>query len=187
MNIARVSKELERMARDNNPDIGVIWKGNDKRNLICFIRGPKDTIFEGAYFKVHCHITERYPFEPPVMIFMTKVWHPNISSVTGAICLDILKSKWTPALNISIALLSIQALLTAAEPTDPQDHEVATQYIQDHSGYEVKAKEWVQLYAKESLQTEKEKLIEYWVNRGKNRDMVNSFLATHHWYDKGMP
>lgn len=54
------------------------------RNLICFIRGPKDTIFEGAYFKVHCHIPDRYPFEPPVMIFMTKVWHPNISSVVNS-------------------------------------------------------------------------------------------------------
>lgn len=25
---------------------------------------------------------------------MTKIWHPNISSVTGAICLDILKDQW---------------------------------------------------------------------------------------------
>lgn len=70
--------------QDNNPDIGVIWKGSDNRNLICFIRGPKDTVFEGAYFKVHCHIPDKYPFEPPVMIFMTKVWHPNISSVVNA-------------------------------------------------------------------------------------------------------
>lgn len=29
----------------------------------------------------------RYPFEPPRMRFMTKIWHPNISSQTGAICL----------------------------------------------------------------------------------------------------
>lgn len=26
--------------------------------------------------------------------FITKIWHPNISSVTGAICLDILKDQW---------------------------------------------------------------------------------------------
>lgn len=34
--------------------------------------------------------------------------------------MDILKDKWTPAMNMETALLSIQALLTAAEPEDPQ-------------------------------------------------------------------
>jgi ubiquitin-conjugating enzyme (huntingtin interacting protein 2) len=54
------------------------------------------------------------------MKFITKVWHPNVSSATGAICLDILKDNWSPAFTIKVALLSVQALLTAPEPNDPQ-------------------------------------------------------------------
>lgn len=60
-----------------------------------------------------------YPFKPPKMKFDTKIWHPNVSSQTGAICLDILKNEWTPALTIRTALISLQALLCSPEPDDP--------------------------------------------------------------------
>lgn len=58
--------------------------------------------------------------------------HPNISSQSGAICLDILKDQWSPALTLKTALVSIQALLSAPEPKDPQDAVVAEQVILHH-------------------------------------------------------
>lgn len=74
------------------------------------------------------------------MKFETKVWHPNISSVTGAICLDILKNEWTPALTIRTALISLQALMCAPEPSDPQDAEVAKQYKTNKAMFDTTAK-----------------------------------------------
>lgn len=55
------------------------------------IAGPPDTPYEGARFQLEIKIPETYPFNPPKVRFVTKIWHPNVSSVTGAICLDILK------------------------------------------------------------------------------------------------
>lgn len=83
------------------------------------------------------------------MKFDTKIWHPNISSQTGAICLDILKNEWTPALTIRTALISLQALLCAPEPDDPQDAVVAQMYKSDLQAFNRKAAEWTQNYARE--------------------------------------
>jgi len=52
-----------------------------------------------------------------------------VSSQNGAICLDILKDQWSPALTLKTALLSLQALLSTPEPDDPQDAVVAQQVI----------------------------------------------------------
>jgi ubiquitin-conjugating enzyme (huntingtin interacting protein 2) len=81
------------------------------------------------------------------MKFETKVWHPNISSQTGAICLDILKNEWTPALTIRTALISLQALLCAPEPDDPQDAVVAGMYKNQRKQFDKTAKDWVQQFA----------------------------------------
>ena len=75
------------------------WKGK--------IFGPDDTPYFGGIFIIDITIPPDYPFKPPKMKFDTKVWHPNISSQTGAICLDILKNEWTPALTIRTALISL--------------------------------------------------------------------------------
>ena len=83
------------------------------------------------------------------MKFETKIWHPNISSQTGAICLDILKDEWTPALTIRTALVSLQALLSCPEPDDPQDAEVAKQYKLDMELYTSTAKYWTKQFATE--------------------------------------
>ena len=57
------------------------------RHLIGSITGPEGTPYEGGVFDVDIWIPSGYPFEPPKMKFITKIWHPNVSSQTGAICL----------------------------------------------------------------------------------------------------
>lgn len=111
------------------------------------IAGPPDTPYEGGKFVLEIKVPETYPFNPPKVKFMTKIWHPNISSVTGAICLDILKDNWAAAMTLRTVLLSLQALLAAAEPDDPQDAVVATQYKDNHEMFILTAKHWTNVYA----------------------------------------
>ena len=77
----------------------------------------------------------------------------HFRSATGAICLDILKDNWAAAMTLRTVLLSLQALLAAAEPDDPQDAVVATQYKENHEMFLLTARHWTNAYAngKESI------------------------------------
>lgn len=111
------------------------------------IAGPSDTPYEGGQFILEIKVPDTYPFNPPKIRFITKIWHPNVSSVTGAICLDILKDQWAAALTLRTVLLSIQALLSAGEPDDPQDAVVAKQYKENYQLYHMTARHWTNIYA----------------------------------------
>ena len=54
------------------------------------ITGPENSPYENGIFELDLSITDRYPFEPPKLRFITPIYHPNIDS-TGRICLDLLK------------------------------------------------------------------------------------------------
>ncbi|XP_013133770.1 PREDICTED: ubiquitin-conjugating enzyme E2-22 kDa [Papilio polytes] len=111
------------------------------------IAGPTETPYEGGKFILEIKVPETYPFNPPKIRFLTRIWHPNVSSVTGAICLDILKDQWAAALTLRTVLLSIQALLSAAEPNDPQDAVVAKQYRENIELFNLTAQHWTNVYA----------------------------------------
>ena len=81
---------------------------DDLTELAGMVAGPPDTPYAGGKFKLEIKIPDTYPFSPPKVRFITKIWHPNISSVTGAICLDILKDQWAAAMTLRTVLLSIQ-------------------------------------------------------------------------------
>lgn len=88
-----------------------------------------------------------HPTHPPPQVrFLTKIYHPNIDKL-GRICLDILKDKWSPALQIRTVLLSIQALLSSPNPDDPLDENVARQWREDENSAINTAKDWTRIYA----------------------------------------
>jgi ubiquitin-conjugating enzyme (huntingtin interacting protein 2) len=153
----RVAKEVAKLCKpDSSSGIVAHIVDDDMNHLIGTITGPLGTPYEGGVFNVNIVIPTGYPFEPPKMKFITRIWHPNISSQTGAICLDILKDQWSPALNIKTAMLSLQALLCSPEPDNPQDAVVATMYLNERAEFDKTAKYWVQLHATSRIEKEEE-------------------------------
>merc|ERR1719223_289478 len=123
MAVKRITKELKDMQRDppSNCSAGPANSSNGQSDMFKWnanIYGPAGSPYEGGVFQLQIEFPPDYPFKPPKVKFVTKVYHCNIND-KGGICLDILKDNWSPALTISKVLLSICSLLTDPNPDDP--------------------------------------------------------------------
>lgn len=146
------------------------------------IAGPPDTPYEGGNFILEIKVPETYPFNPPKVRFITKIWHPNISSVTGAICLDILKDQWAAAMTLRTVLLSLQALLSAAEPDDPQDAVVAKQFKENAEMFHLTACHWTNIYAGgPSVNKDFDDKIKKLVEMGVDEHEARVALSSYNW------
>ncbi|KAJ3615844.1 hypothetical protein Zmor_012254 [Zophobas morio] len=146
MALKRIQKELNDIVRDPPANCSAGILGDDPFHWSATIMGPKNSPFEGGAFFLNIHFPTDYPFKPPKVTFVTKVYHPNINQ-NGSICLDILKDQWSPALTISKVLLSICSLFDDANPDDPLVPEIANIYKTDRKRYESTAREWTRKYA----------------------------------------
>eukprot|EP00850_Spirogloea_muscicola_P005962 SM000028S10056 [mRNA] locus=s28:114647:122321:+ [translate_table: standard] len=109
---------------DAAPGISASPSEENLRYFNVMILGPEQSPYQGGVFRLELFLPEEYPMAAPKVRFLTKIYHPNIDKL-GRICLDILKDKWSPALQIRTVLLSIQALLSAPNPDDPLADNIA--------------------------------------------------------------
>jgi ubiquitin-conjugating enzyme E2 D/E len=142
----RINKELRIIQDEANENISAGPNSDTLFEWDAMIIGPTKTPYEGGMFRLKIYFPVDYPFKSPKVLFTTKIYHPNINS-GGIICLDILKTQWSPALTISKVLLSICSLLNDPNPNDPLEMDIAKQYISDKAKYEDIAKQWTLQYA----------------------------------------
>lgn len=147
MALKRIQKELQELGRDPPAQCsaGPITD-SDLFKWQAMILGPPDSPYNGGIYFLDIQFPTDYPFKPPKVAFTTKIYHPNINS-NGSICLDILRSQWSPALTVSKVLLSILALLCDPNPDDPLVPEIARIYKLDRIKYNNVAKDWTHKYA----------------------------------------
>jgi len=134
MALRRIEKELEELTQDPPSNCSAGIMDTDKFCWIATILGPSDTPYAGGIFKLCISFPSSYPFKPPKVKFITKIYHPNINSY-GNICLDVLNTQWSPALTVSKLLLSISSLLSDPNPDDPLETTIANIYKTNREKY----------------------------------------------------
>ena len=139
-------QETQRLIAEPVTGISAIPYADNLRYFAVSIEGPSDSPYERGVFQLELFLPADYPMAPPKVRFLTKIYHPNVDKL-GRICLDILKDKWSPALQIRTVLLSIQALLSAPNPDDPLDNTVASLWKSDEKEALKRAREFTESFA----------------------------------------
>ena len=118
----RLAKEWQEQERNNKAQNAMVFaqprfpdSAQGLREWVGVILGPEGSVYEGGAFQVSMSFGDEYPLKPPVVKFVTKVFHPNVwgepDERQGEICLDTLKENWSPAMGVQPLLLSIEELL----------------------------------------------------------------------------
>ena len=142
----RLKKELEMIQTSPPTNCSAGMVDDNIHHWKATIIGPDDSPYQGGIFYLDIKFPERYPFKPPKVKFITRIYHPNISR-NGLICVDILKKNWSPALTTSKMLLSICSLLNDPNPDDPLEPDIAHEYKTKYEVFKQTAQSWTKIHA----------------------------------------
>ncbi|RIA81567.1 ubiquitin-conjugating enzyme, partial [Glomus cerebriforme] len=97
--LTRINNELTDLNKEQTPLVSAGPIGDDLLHWRAAIMGPPDSPYASGLFFLDIHFPVGYPLKPPKMKFITRIYHPNISS-DGRIGLDLLDQQWSPVLTI---------------------------------------------------------------------------------------
>ena len=113
----RLTRELKDLTETGEFNIRAL--DEDMNVIHATIPGPSNSPYTGGVFNLEIHISPEYPIMPPHVAFITKIFHPNVDSRTGEVCLDILKSDWSPVWGVATVCRAIVALLDSPNADSP--------------------------------------------------------------------
>lgn len=107
----RLRTESRTLQLDPLEGIWAIPLDRNKYHWQACIEGPAGSPYEGGKFYLYMQVPYTYPMTPPIVRFITRIFHPNISR-HGDIGIDSIQHNWSLALTVGKVLISIQSLLT---------------------------------------------------------------------------
>ena len=114
------------------------------------LEGPKATPYEYGIFRVKLIISNEFPHQAPKGLFITKIFHPNISE-KGEICVNTLKKDWNPSQwNLYNLFEVIKCLLIVPFPQSALNEEAGKLFMENYDEYFKIAKMYTNIYAMKS-------------------------------------
>lgn len=118
----RLQKDITDLEIPNSIEI----KFPDPQDLFNFFIHikPVEGYYKGGKFDFKVEIGHNFPIDPPKIKCLNKIYHPNID-LEGNVCLNILRSDWSPALNLNSIIIGLNFLILEPNPNDPLNKDAA--------------------------------------------------------------
>merc|ERR1712038_1742397 len=142
-----LAKEVQSLKQEPLEGIQVILDDKDITSVEAIIDGPADTPYFVGKFRVKLTIQKDFPQSPPLGFFLTKIFHPNVSS-RGEICVNTLKKDWKSDLGLKHVLLTIKCLLIVPNPESALNEEAGKLLLERYDDYCTRAKLYTDIHAK---------------------------------------
>ncbi|XP_035994236.1 uncharacterized protein LOC105940070 [Fundulus heteroclitus] len=146
----RILEELKSLHCDPHPFFRVFPSESDFTFWRILMQGPPDTPYETGVFELYCQFGPDYPVKPPVLRFVTHVYHCNVNSV-GRICHNIFDRNYNAHITMKEIFDAVYGLLIVPEPDDPLDSILAEEFLTSREMYELEAKKHTEQHAGKSL------------------------------------
>ncbi|XP_066282960.1 ubiquitin-conjugating enzyme E2-22 kDa-like isoform X1 [Branchiostoma lanceolatum] len=126
---SRVQKELAALRKSRPLGIQVSLPSDSLHEWEAVIPGPDDSLYKGGKFKIRILLPENYPLAPPVVHFLTPIYHLNVSQTCGQVCLRFLsEDEWVAGGTIEQVVSALFSLLIRPEEDNAFDHAVLNDY-----------------------------------------------------------
>lgn len=142
----RLIKELASIQNDAGDYVSIELDGDDITKWTVKMKGPPNSPYSNGIFSLSFDF-KSYPFKPPVVKFITRVYHPNVKTDTGEICTGLLEEDWAPTLNTLHCINVVRNLMAHPELDHPLETEIAQQYSENLKDYEKTALKYTKDFA----------------------------------------
>ena len=143
--IRRINKEVN----DAEKALYAVIRTDDPYHLYVSFNGPDGTPYKEGIFTLSYSLPKDYPFKPPKVKFLTKIYHPNVSEsgyICGCCC-EILCDNWTPRYTIKEVVPAIEGVIAGYYADCQLNPASSDLYKNDQESFLKIAQEWTLKYA----------------------------------------
>jgi ubiquitin-conjugating enzyme E2 D/E len=143
----RINKELQDLITNPIPGCFVQILADNLYLWRAVVEGPANSLYQGGKFEMSIILPQNYPFRPPEVKFLTKVYHVNVKQTDGSLCADIFQNNWAPTLNLRYVLETVLTILSEPAPEHALEPEIAAEMMNNPTLFRQKVQEYVRRYA----------------------------------------